>query len=125
MWVLLLAHPALLSNHPDLRSAAAIKFDELAEFAFELGVLKRIRRAGWWHVGVRDPESVGEHSLRVAQLASPGAVADPPPSPARWGFLCRQPAVAVVAAEALSIRLGRPVSIDLPLECPGRATGRP
>lgn len=37
---------------------------------FELGVLKRMRRAGWWHVGVRDPESVAEHSLRVAQLAS-------------------------------------------------------
>lgn len=42
----------------------------LAGFAFEMGVLKRIRRAGWWHVGVRDPESVAEHSLRVAQLAT-------------------------------------------------------
>jgi putative hydrolases of HD superfamily len=42
----------------------------MANFAFELGVLKRIRRAGWWHVGVRHPESVAEHSLRVAQLAS-------------------------------------------------------
>ncbi|MGH3817436.1 MAG: HD domain-containing protein [Pseudonocardiaceae bacterium] len=42
----------------------------VAHFAFELGVLKRIRRAGWWHAGVRDPESVAEHSLRVAQLAS-------------------------------------------------------
>jgi putative hydrolase of HD superfamily len=42
----------------------------VAEFAFELGVLKRIRRTGWWQLGVRDPESVAEHSLRVAQLAS-------------------------------------------------------
>ena len=42
----------------------------IAAFAFELGLLKRIRRAGWWQVGVRDPESVAEHSLRVAQLAS-------------------------------------------------------
>jgi putative hydrolase of HD superfamily len=42
----------------------------LAAFGYELGVLKRIRRAGWWHVGVRDPESVAEHSLRVAQLAA-------------------------------------------------------
>ena len=25
---------------------------------------------GWWHVGVRDPESVAEHSMRVAQLAA-------------------------------------------------------
>ncbi|MGH3589239.1 MAG: HD domain-containing protein [Pseudonocardia sp.] len=35
-----------------------------------MGALKRIRRTGWWHAGVRDPESVAEHSLRVAQLAS-------------------------------------------------------
>ena len=39
-------------------------------FAYEMGVLKRLRRAGWWHAGVRDPESVSEHSLRVAQLAA-------------------------------------------------------
>lgn len=43
---------------------------EIAAFGYELGVLKRIRRAGWWHAGVRDPESVAEHSMRVAQLAA-------------------------------------------------------
>lgn len=42
----------------------------LAAFGYELGVLKRIRRAGWWHAGVRDPESAAEHSMRVAQLAA-------------------------------------------------------
>ncbi len=42
----------------------------LAAFGFELGVLKRIRRAGWWHAGVRDPESVAEHTMRAAQLAA-------------------------------------------------------
>ncbi|GAA3863269.1 HD domain-containing protein [Saccharothrix violaceirubra] len=42
----------------------------LAAFGFELGVLKRMRRAGWWHAGVRDPESVAEHTARVAQLAT-------------------------------------------------------
>ncbi|MFP5020779.1 HD domain-containing protein [Pseudonocardia phyllosphaerae] len=42
----------------------------IAAFGYELGVLKRLRRAGWWHAGVRDPESVAEHSLRVAQLAA-------------------------------------------------------
>lgn len=41
-----------------------------AAFAYELGVLKRLRRAGWWHAGVRDPESVAEHTTRVAQLAA-------------------------------------------------------
>lgn len=42
----------------------------IAAFIFEMGILKRLRRTGWWHAGVRDPESVAEHSLRVAQLAS-------------------------------------------------------
>jgi putative hydrolases of HD superfamily len=42
----------------------------LAALAFELGVLKRLRRTGWSHAGVRDAESVADHSMRVAQLAS-------------------------------------------------------
>jgi putative hydrolases of HD superfamily len=42
----------------------------MAQFAFEMGVLKRVRRAGWWHTGVRDPESVAEHTTRVSQLAA-------------------------------------------------------
>ncbi|HEY0637631.1 MAG TPA: HD domain-containing protein [Pseudonocardiaceae bacterium] len=42
----------------------------LAAFGYELGVLKRVRRAGWWHAGVRDPESVAEHTARTAQLAA-------------------------------------------------------
>lgn len=54
-----------LSENRGIPSASAA----LAGFAFELGVLKRMRRAGWWHVGVRDPESVAEHSLRAAHLA--------------------------------------------------------
>lgn len=58
----------------------------LAAFGYELGVLKRIRRAGWWHVGVRDPESVAEHSLRVAQLAAVLA-AEEGADPARASFL--------------------------------------
>jgi putative hydrolase of HD superfamily len=41
----------------------------LAAFGYELGILKRMRRSGWWHAGVRDPESVAEHTMRVAQLA--------------------------------------------------------
>lgn len=42
----------------------------VAAFAFEMGALKRTRRTGWWHVGVRDPESVADHSLRASQLAA-------------------------------------------------------
>jgi putative hydrolases of HD superfamily len=58
----------------------------LAAFGFELGVLKRIRRSGWWHAGVRDPESVAEHSMRVAQLAALIA-AEEGADPARASFL--------------------------------------
>ncbi|WP_028933376.1 HD domain-containing protein [Pseudonocardia spinosispora] len=50
--------------------AADLQSEAIASFAFELGLLKRIRRSGWWQVGLRDPESVAEHSLRVAQLAT-------------------------------------------------------
>lgn len=63
------------------RAAAA-----LAAFGYELGVLKRIRRAGWWHAGVRDPESVAEHTMRVAQLAAVIA-AETGADPARASFL--------------------------------------
>lgn len=58
----------------------------LAGFGFELGVLKRIRRAGWWHAGVRDPESVAEHSMRAAQLAAVIA-AEENADPLRAAFL--------------------------------------
>jgi putative hydrolases of HD superfamily len=58
----------------------------LAAFGYELGVLKRMRRAGWWHAGVRDPESVAEHTMRVAQLAAILAVEEGA-DPARAAFL--------------------------------------
>ncbi|WP_439384058.1 HD domain-containing protein [Amycolatopsis lexingtonensis] len=60
--------------------------EALASFGYELGLLKRIRRSGWWHAGVRDPESVGEHSLRAAQLAALIA-AEEGASPERAAFL--------------------------------------
>lgn len=58
----------------------------LAAFGYELGLLKRIRRTGWWHAGVRDPESVAEHSLRVAHLAALIA-AEEGADPVRSSFL--------------------------------------
>jgi putative hydrolase of HD superfamily len=58
----------------------------IAAFAFEIGVLKRIRRSGWWHAGVRDPESVAEHTMRAAQLAAIIAVEEGA-DPTRASFL--------------------------------------
>lgn len=43
---------------------------QVAHFLFETGTLKQARRTGWWMAGVRDPESVAEHSWRTSLLAS-------------------------------------------------------
>ena len=34
----------------------------------EAGILKRVKRSGWWVLGIRDPESVAEHSFRCAVI---------------------------------------------------------
>ncbi len=39
------------------------------DFFSEAGLLKRIKRSGWWVVGVSGPESVAEHSFRCAVIA--------------------------------------------------------
>ncbi|MFE5568917.1 HD family hydrolase [Amycolatopsis japonica] len=58
----------------------------LAAFTYELGLLKRMSRTGWWHVGVRVPESVAEHSFRTAQIAALLA-AEEGANPERAAFL--------------------------------------
>lgn len=40
----------------------------LVKYLFELGQLKRVRRSGWWLAGIRDAESVAEHSFRAAAI---------------------------------------------------------
>ncbi|MFE6161987.1 HD family hydrolase [Streptomyces sp. NPDC056486] len=42
----------------------------VARFLYEAGTLKHTKRTGWWMGGVKDPESVAEHSWRVAIIAS-------------------------------------------------------
>ena len=34
----------------------------------EAGLLKNIRRSGWWVVGIKDPETVAEHCFRTALI---------------------------------------------------------
>lgn len=43
-------------------------FRRICKFICELGHLKRIKHEGWKLCGVKDPESVAEHSLRAAQV---------------------------------------------------------
>lgn len=42
---------------------------EIANFLFEVGNLKRIKRSGWWLAQIKDPESVAEHSHRCSVVA--------------------------------------------------------
>ncbi|MFA6217031.1 MAG: HD domain-containing protein [Candidatus Omnitrophota bacterium] len=37
-------------------------------FLAEAGQLKRVKRSGWWVVGIKDPESVAEHSFRCCVI---------------------------------------------------------
>lgn len=38
-------------------------------FFAEAGLLKRIKRSGWWVAGIDDPETVAEHSFRTGIIA--------------------------------------------------------
>jgi putative hydrolase of HD superfamily len=41
----------------------------ITKFFFEVGQLKRVKRSGWWLAGIKDPESVAEHSFRATIVA--------------------------------------------------------
>ncbi len=42
--------------------------NNILDFIAELGMLKRIKRSGWWMVGIPQEESVAEHSFRCAAI---------------------------------------------------------
>jgi putative hydrolase of HD superfamily len=39
---------------------------QLLQLISEAGTLKRVRRSGWWVLGIKDAETVAEHSFRCA-----------------------------------------------------------
>jgi len=45
------------------------KEEKILQWLVEAGLLKRVKRTGWWCSGVKDPESVAEHSHRMSLLA--------------------------------------------------------
>lgn len=56
----------------------------VANYLVELGLLKRAKRTGWWVAGIKDPETIAEHSFRTGMVglllaalegADPGRVA--------------------------------------------------
>lgn len=45
------------------------KKQQIISLALEFGVLKKVIRTGWKKKGIKDPESVADHTWRVAMLA--------------------------------------------------------
>ena len=38
---------------------------DIAKFLLEVGSLKNVRRSGWFVAGVKNPESISDHSMRA------------------------------------------------------------
>lgn len=45
------------------------QYTQALDFFAEAGLLKRVKRSGWWVAGIKNPESVAEHSFRCAVIA--------------------------------------------------------
>jgi putative hydrolase of HD superfamily len=43
--------------------------EDIVDFFFELGQMKRVQHVGWALAGIRSPDSIAEHALRAAQIA--------------------------------------------------------
>ncbi|MBO2448374.1 HD domain-containing protein [Actinomadura barringtoniae] len=52
----------------------ASEAERLVGFLYEVGLLKRYKRTGWLIAGVKEPESIADHSMRAAIIASVLAV---------------------------------------------------
>ena len=48
------------------KNISANKNKAILNFIFEAGLLKRVKRSGWWVLGIDNPESVADHSFRAA-----------------------------------------------------------
>jgi putative hydrolase of HD superfamily len=63
------------------------ELEALARFVYESGQLKRAKRAGWWLAGIKDPETIAEHSFRTALIGYMLAVMEGA-NPERVATLC-------------------------------------
>jgi putative hydrolase of HD superfamily len=62
--------------------------ESIAKYLYEVGHLKRVKRSGWWLIGIDNPESVAEHVYRTAVLGYILAVLDGSASPMRVACMC-------------------------------------
>ena len=53
---------------PSRRRRSPNSLTAVLDLLAEAGVLKSVRRSGWWMIGIKNGESVAEHSFRTALL---------------------------------------------------------
>ena len=51
------------------KKRSARKSNPALDFFAEAGLLKRVKRSGWWVAGIDEPESVADHCFRCAVIA--------------------------------------------------------
>ena len=64
----LMKSPVKKINPERSRSKKTNPYRPALDFFAEAGLLKMIKRSGWWVAGIRNPESVAEHSFRTAVI---------------------------------------------------------
>ncbi|MCC6758222.1 MAG: HD domain-containing protein [Candidatus Omnitrophica bacterium] len=50
------------------KKAKQPSLEAAVDFFAEAGLLKHVKRSGWWVAGIKDPESVAEHCFRTAVI---------------------------------------------------------
>ncbi len=50
------------------KSASTTSRSKALDFFAEAGLLKRVKRSGWWVAGIENPESVADHCFRCAVI---------------------------------------------------------
>jgi putative hydrolases of HD superfamily len=98
------------------------EMEGLTKFLYEMGLLKRHKRTGWWIAGIDNPESIAEHSFRTAIIGYLLAVmegADPPERPrSACSTTPKRPALGMYPPSA------RPTSSPHPSRGDRRPSGR-
>lgn len=97
----------------------------IVDYIFEAGMLKRAKRTGWWVAGVKDPESIAEHSHRAALIGAVLAVMEGA-DPARVALMgvfhdtqeSRVGDIPYIGRRYLSATSNEEVTADQVAECP-------
>lgn len=59
----------LQNKKSNIKKTKRNKYVSALNFFAEAGLLKHVKRSGWWVAGIKDPESVAEHCFRCAIIA--------------------------------------------------------